>query len=180
MSRYGSDDCMLYYNSKCYKGNSCQFRHEPSALTMDTTCKFWMRGNCTRFPCIFRHAWMPRKDRSHQKCHLESLKGRCSRPYCPFRHDTVEPPRISGPSAVPPVAPYKGRLISKADWRAIDSPKKRTDGFILFAFLLFTANKSNSSVRFSGESTARQSAFWFYLTFSTADSAHRTGLIIEW
>ena len=119
MSRYGSDDCMLYYNSKCYKGNSCQFRHEPSALTMDTTCKFWMRGNCTRFPCIFRHAWMPRKDRSHQKCHLESLKGRCSRPYCPFRHDTVEPPRISGPSAVPPVAPYKGWLILKADWRAI-------------------------------------------------------------
>ena len=59
----------------------------------------------------------------------------------------------------------KGQLILKADWRAIDSPKKRTDEFILFAFLLFTANKSNSSVRFLGESTARQSAFWFYLTF---------------
>ena len=28
------------------------------------------------------------------------------------------------------------------------------------------ANKSNSSVRFLGESTAHQSAFWFYLTFS--------------
>ena len=61
----------------------------------------------------------------------------------------------------------KGQLISKADWRAIDSPKKRTDEFVLFAFLLFTANKSNSSVRFLGESTARQSAFRFYLTFST-------------
>ena len=59
----------------------------------------------------------------------------------------------------------KGQLISKADWRAIDSPKKRTDEFVLFAFLLFTANKSNSSVRFLGESTARQSAFQFYLTF---------------
>ena len=59
----------------------------------------------------------------------------------------------------------KGQLISKADWRARDSPKKRTDEFVLFAFLLFTANKSNSSVRFLGESTARQSAFWFYLTF---------------
>jgi hypothetical protein len=33
----------------------------------------------------------------------------------------------------------KGQLISKADWRTIDSPKKRTDEFILFAFLLFTA-----------------------------------------
>ena len=61
----------------------------------------------------------------------------------------------------------KGQLISKADWRAIDSPKKRTDEFVLFAFLLFTTNKSNSSVRFFGESTARQSAFRFYLTFST-------------
>ena len=60
----------------------------------------------------------------------------------------------------------KGQLISKADWRAIDSPKKRRDEFVLFAFLLFTANKSNSSIRFLGESTARQSAFWFYLTFN--------------
>ena len=53
----------------------------------------------------------------------------------------------------------KGQLISKADWHATDSPKKQTDEFVLFAFLLFTANKSNSSVRFLGESTARQSAF---------------------
>ena len=59
----------------------------------------------------------------------------------------------------------KGQLISKADWRAMDSPKKRTDEFVLFASLLFTANKSNSSVRFLGESTAHQSAFRFYLTF---------------
>ena len=28
----------------------------------------------------------------------------------------------------------KGHLISKADLRAIDSPKKRTDEFVLFAF----------------------------------------------
>ena len=38
--------------------------------------------------------------------------------------------------------------------------------FVWFGFLLFTANKSISSVRFLGESTARQSAFWFYLTFN--------------
>ena len=60
----------------------------------------------------------------------------------------------------------KGQSISKADWRAINSPKKRTDEFVLFAFLLFTANRSNSSVRFLGESMARQSAFWFYLTLN--------------
>ena len=39
------------------------------------------------------------------------------------------------------------------------------DEFVLFAFLLFTANKSNLSVRFLGESMARRSAFWFYVTF---------------
>ena len=53
----------------------------------------------------------------------------------------------------------KGQLISKSDWRAINSPKKQTGEFVLFAFLLFMANKSNSSVRFLGESMARQSAF---------------------
>ena len=47
----------------------------------------------------------------------------------------------------------KGQLISKADWRAIDSPKKQTDKFVLFAFLHYTANKSNSSVPFLGDST---------------------------
>ena len=55
----------------------------------------------------------------------------------------------------------KGHLISKADLRAIDSPKKRTDEFVLFAFLLFTANKSNSSVRFMGESTRANLLFGF-------------------
>ena len=55
--------------------------------------------------------------------------------------------------------PPKGQLISKPIYDLLTSPKKRTDEFDLFAFLLFTANKSNSSVRFFGESTARQSAF---------------------
>ena len=53
----------------------------------------------------------------------------------------------------------KGQLISKPIYGLLTSPKKQTDEFDLFAFLLFTANKSNSSVCFLGESTARQSAF---------------------
>ena len=57
----------------------------------------------------------------------------------------------------------KGQLISKADWRAIDSPKKRTDEFVLFAFLLFMANKSNSSVHFLGESRPTNLLFGFIL-----------------
>ena len=45
----------------------------------------------------------------------------------------------------------KGQLISKPIYDLLTSPKKRTDEFDWFAFLLFTANKSNSSVRFFGE-----------------------------
>jgi hypothetical protein len=45
----------------------------------------------------------------------------------------------------------KGQLISKAIYGLLTSPQKRTDKCVLFAFLLFPANKSNSS--------ARQSAF---------------------
>jgi hypothetical protein len=41
----------------------------------------------------------------------------------------------------------KGQLISKADWRAIDSPKKRMDELVLFAFLLFVHGKQIKFVR---------------------------------
>ena len=53
----------------------------------------------------------------------------------------------------------KVRKNRKADWRAIDSSKKRMDEFDLFAVKSKKANKTNSSVRFLGESMARQSAF---------------------
>ena len=42
---------------------------------------------------------------------------------------------------------------------AVDSPKKRTDEFDLFAVKSKKANKTNLSVRFLGESMAHQSAF---------------------
>ena len=38
--------------------------------------------------------------------------------------------------------------------------------FLLFAFLLFTANKTNLFVHFLGESTLGPNCFWFYLTFT--------------
>ena len=49
----------------------------------------------------------------------------------------------------------KGQLISKAIYGLLTSPKKWMDEFVLFAFLLFTANKSKSSICFLGESFAR-------------------------
>ena len=51
--------------------------------------------------------------------------------------------------------------FGKADWRAVDSPKKRTDEFDLFAVKSKKANKTNSSFRFLGESMARQSVYGF-------------------
>ena len=60
----------------------------------------------------------------------------------------------------------KGHLMSKTIYGLLTSPKQQTVK-IFGAFLLFKANKSNSFVRFLGESTAaRQSAFRFYLTFN--------------
>ena len=48
----------------------------------------------------------------------------------------------------------KGQIKPKADWHAIDSPKKLTVEFVFFCC-------ENSFVRFLGESTARQSAYGF-------------------
>ena len=66
---------------------------------------------------------------------------------------------------------FKGQLISKAIYGLLTSPKKRTDEFVSFPFLIFAANKSNSPVRFLGESRARQSAFRFYLAFKICNSS---------
>ena len=46
----------------------------------------------------------------------------------------------------------KGHLISKANYGLPTFSKKRTDEFDLFAFLLFTANKSNQIRSFFGRS----------------------------
>ena len=46
----------------------------------------------------------------------------------------------------------KGHLISKAIYGLPTSSKKRMDEFDLFAFLLFTANKSNQIRSFFGRS----------------------------
>ena len=43
----------------------------------------------------------------------------------------------------------------KADWRTVDSSKKGTNEFVLFAFLLFTANITNSFCSFFGRIYAK-------------------------
>ena len=42
----------------------------------------------------------------------------------------------------------KGQIKPKADWRAVDSPKKGTDEFDLFALKSKKANKTNLSIVF--------------------------------
>ena len=117
-------------------------------------------------------------------CCLWAKKKLCPFQSWPIKHSNISKNRAiaslfcfilglgpKGPSHIPSirrnprVAP-KGQIISKADWRAIDSPKERMDEFVQFAFLLFAANKSNSSILFLGETTTRQSAFRFHLTFN--------------
>ena len=60
----------------------------------------------------------------------------------------------------------KGQLISKVIYGLLSSPKKQTDKFVLFAFFTLHGKQIKFVRSFLGESTARQSAFWFYLTFS--------------
>jgi hypothetical protein len=55
----------------------------------------------------------------------------------------------------------KGQIKPKVDWCDIDSPKKRTNKFVLFAMKSKKANKTNSFVCFLGESMVRQSSFGF-------------------
>ena len=55
----------------------------------------------------------------------------------------------------------KGQIKPKADWGAVDSPKKRMNEFVLFAVKSKKANKKKSFVRFWGESTVSQSVLDF-------------------
>ena len=63
----------------------------------------------------------------------------------------------------------KGQIKPKADWHAVEAPKKQTNKQTneLICFVCFFAFlcKQNKFVRFLGESTKSSSCFWFYLTF---------------
>ena len=56
----------------------------------------------------------------------------------------------------------KGQIKRKADWRAVDSPKKGTNKFVFFCCIKQESKKpTNSFLRFLGKSTTRQSALGF-------------------
>ena len=53
----------------------------------------------------------------------------------------------------------KGQIKPKADWRAVDSPKKRKNEFVFSCSEKQKSKKTNSFVHSLGESAARQSAY---------------------
>ena len=59
----------------------------------------------------------------------------------------------------------KGQLISKADWRPIDSPKKRTDNFVQSAFSTLHGKQIKFVHSFFGRIYGAQICLRFYLTF---------------
>ncbi|KAL1505788.1 hypothetical protein ABEB36_005269 [Hypothenemus hampei] len=83
-----NNDCYFYYYSTCSKGDSCGFRHEPSALGCETTCSFWKEGKCLNVHCNFRHMEL-RKNRKAIPCYWESQPGGCLKPHCPFMHQNL-------------------------------------------------------------------------------------------
>ena len=59
-------------------------------------------------------------------------------------------------------ASSKGQIKPSADFRALDSPKKQTNGFVFFAVKSKKAKNNNKVVcSVLGESTEHQSAFGF-------------------
>ena len=55
----------------------------------------------------------------------------------------------------------KGQIKPKADWRAVDSPKKQTNKFVFVTLKSKKVKKNKFICSFLGESTAHQSAYGF-------------------
>ena len=60
----------------------------------------------------------------------------------------------------------KGQIKPKTDWRAVDSPKKRTNEFAFFDMKSCYVVKSNAVRSFFGRIYGAPFCLQFYLTFS--------------
>ncbi|XP_052546368.1 zinc finger CCCH domain-containing protein 11A-like isoform X2 [Tympanuchus pallidicinctus] len=78
-------DCHFYFNSVCFKGDSCPFRHCEAALGSEEVCKLWMQGRCSSSDCRLRHTKIDKK-RSEIPCFWENQPGGCQKAHCPFLH----------------------------------------------------------------------------------------------
>ena len=59
------------------------------------------------------------------------------------------------------ICTIKGQIIPKADWSAMDPPKKRTDKFVFLLVYSSRQKNPNSFIHFLGESIERKSAYGF-------------------
>lgn len=80
-----NNDCYFFYYSSCNKGDSCLFRHEPSALGCEQVCQFWQLGKCQNQRCSLRHMEL-KKNRKAIPCYWESQPSGCCKNHCPFQH----------------------------------------------------------------------------------------------
>lgn len=101
-----NNDCYFYYYLTCAKGDTCTFRHEPSAFGCETTCNYWKKGKCLNEHCNFRHMEL-RKNSKVIPCYWESQPVGCLKANCSFHHQnprqsvsSSENPRIPGLMAV--------------------------------------------------------------------------------
>ncbi|XP_014223789.1 zinc finger CCCH domain-containing protein 11A-like isoform X1 [Trichogramma pretiosum] len=83
-------DCYFYFYSKCTRGESCAFRHEPSALGKEVVCHSWQQGNCHDMRCSLRHMEI-KKNRKSIPCYWEKFATGCQKPHCPFLHRGKRP-----------------------------------------------------------------------------------------
>ncbi|XP_074096203.1 uncharacterized protein LOC141525555 isoform X2 [Cotesia typhae] len=108
-----NQDCYFYYYSTCTKGDSCHFRHEPSALGIEVMCTYWQQGNCMNEHCNFRHMEL-KKNRKSIPCYWESQRGGCKKPHCPFLH-TLDRPAPSETTINPSKTPGGPKPVTQ-EW----------------------------------------------------------------
>jgi len=81
-----TDDCYFYYYSSCTKGDTCPFRHEPSARGTEEMCEEWAHGKCVDESCSLRHMQI-NVQRNNIQCYWEKQPSGCQKPHCMFRHN---------------------------------------------------------------------------------------------
>ncbi|KAK3924176.1 Zinc finger CCCH domain-containing protein 11A [Frankliniella fusca] len=108
-------DCYFYYYSECVRGNSCKFRHEPSALGCEDMCMKWKEGNCTEPHCSQRHMELKKK-RKEIPCYWERQPGGCRKAHCAFKHQ-LKGNQAQSDSLNSPETSKKESDSSAPDWQ---------------------------------------------------------------
>ncbi|XP_011309625.1 zinc finger CCCH domain-containing protein 11A isoform X2 [Fopius arisanus] len=123
-----NNDCYFFYYSTCTKGDSCAFRHEPSALGCEVMCSYWQQGNCLNEKCNFRHMEL-KKNRKSIACYWESQRSGCKKPHCPFMHTQPRPAGETTPTKATelPAKPVNQEWSNRPDDGKFDGSGTESD-----------------------------------------------------